>query len=155
MSRIARVLTLGAVLLGRPVAARAQVQIPTRTFSTTATPTVDQLSARIAALEARVAQLESLLHLVNGQLVLDGKNSPVLIRGGSVTIQPDGALNLKSGAGLTIGSSMSVMLRAMAGVSVEAASGLDLKGSTIMLNGGTKPVACQDPRGCGATVLVP
>jgi len=163
---------VAVILLAAPGIARAQIA-PTKYQTLTSTsPTTDQLLTRIVALEARVAQLESLLSLVNGQLVLDGKTAPVLIRGGSVTIQPDGALTLRSGTSMTIGSSSSILLRGGSAVSVEGMSGLDLKGALITLNGGTKPVACAGsittsvpgmtthahqltPQGCGTSILVP
>jgi len=171
MKRVLQLSIVAAVLLAGPHAVAAQL-INKQQYLSTA-PTTDQLLTRIVALEARIAQLESMLALVNGQVVLDGKSGPVLIRGGSVTIMPDGALNLRSGASMNIGASMSLLVRASSAMSVEAAAGLDLKGSTISLNGGTKPVACAGsvttpvaagaaphvhvltPQGCGATVLVP
>ena len=154
MRRIQQFL-LAAPLLSAPAIAGAQV--PIRTLSTASTTlTNDQLTARLIALEARVAQLESMLYLVSGQLVLDGKGAPVFVKGSTVTIKPDGELTLLSGGNLRLAAS----------------SQLDLRGSTVVLNGGTKHVTCEGAfttivaarldhqhqvtgQGCGTSVLVP
>ena len=166
-----RVVVAAAILLVGPQAVRAQI-LDTRLRTATSTVTTDQLLERIVALEARVARLEGLLAVVNGTVTLDGRGAPVLIRGGSITIQPDMNLLLRAGNQVTIDASGSLMFRASAGLSIEASGQLGLKGSTIMLNNGTRPVACLGAltsavpgttahvhqltgQGCGATVLVP
>jgi len=148
-------LPLAAAALLAPALVVAQV--PIRTLSTASTAlTNDQLTARLVALEARVAQLESMLYLASGQLVLDGKGAPVFVKGSTITIQPDRDLTLRSGTDMRI----------------QASSGIDMRGLTVMLNGGTKPVACVGAmttvvsarldhqhqvtgQGCGTSVLVP
>jgi hypothetical protein len=39
---------------------------------------------------------------VGGQVVLDGKGGPVLVRGSAVTIKPDGALALTAGTTMSM-----------------------------------------------------
>ena len=161
---------IAALLLARTIAP-AQAQVITKQYQTS-TVTTDQLLARIVALEARVAQLESLLSAVNGQVVLDGRGGPILVKGSAITIQPDGALTLRAGTSMTVGASGPITLSSAGAVAVQAAGQLDLRGSFMTLNNGTKPVACAgaitnavvgtvphvhvlSPQGCGATVLVP
>ena len=170
MIRMSRVATV-AVLLAGPFAASSAAQLVTKQYLTTS-PTTDELLARIMALEARVAQLEGLLSYVGGQLVLDGKTAPVVVRGSSVTIQPAGILTLRAGSQLNIGSSASISVRGSGPITLESAGNLDLRGAALLLNGGTKPVACMGGvtstveglrshfhiltgQGCGNTVLVP
>src|ERR1044071_6902725 len=97
---------VAAMLLAAPGIALAQIAPSKYQTLTSTSPTTDQLLTRIVALEARVAQLESLLYLVNGQLVLDGKSAPVLLKGSSITIQPDMVLTLRSGSAMRIESKM-------------------------------------------------
>ena len=167
-----RVVVAIAFLAAGPQAVRAQI-LDTRLRTTTASPTTDQLLERIVALEARVARLESMLSVVNGAITLDGRGAPVVIKGGSITVQPDGNLLLRAGNQVNIDASASMAFRAAAGLSVEASGQLGLRGSTIMLNNGAKPVVCVGAvttavpvidkqhyhqvtgQGCGTTVLVP
>jgi uncharacterized protein YraI len=66
-----------------------------------------------------------------------------------VNIQAQSNVAVRAGADLsaTVGRNTSVQtganlsLRSGAGTALQAAGSLDLKGSTILLNGGTKPVA--------------
>jgi len=157
--------------LGGPAIAGAQITT-TRLSTATTTLTNDQLTARLIALEARVAQLESLLSLVNGQLVLDGKGAPVLVKGSTIALWPDRTLSLRAGFDLRLEASGPISFKSSSTASLEAAGQLDLRGSRVVLNGGTKPAACLGAltnsvasrldhlhqltgEGCGATVLVP
>src|ERR1044071_1653071 len=90
--------------LGGPAIAGAQITT-TRLSTATTTLTNGQLTARLIALEARVAQLESLLSLVNGQLVLDGKGAPVLVKGSTIALWPDRTLSLRAGFDLRLAAS--------------------------------------------------
>ena len=172
MRRTRRVVVTAAILLVGAQAARAQIMDTRLRTTATISPSTDQLLERIVALEARVARLEGLLAVVNGTVTLDGRGAPVLIRGGSITIQPDMNLLLRAGNQVNIDASGSLLFRASAGLSVEASGQLGLKGNTIMLNNGTRPVACLGAltsavpgttahvhqltgQGCGTTVLVP
>ena len=163
-------LVLAGALAG-PAIAGAQITT-TRLSTATTTLTNDQLTARLIALEARVAQLESLLSLVNGQLVLDGKGAPVLVKGSTISLWPDRTLTLRAGFDLRLDASGPISFKSGRTASIEAAGQLDLRGSRVVLNGGTKPAACLGAltnsvaarldhlhqltgEGCGATVLVP
>ena len=171
MTRMSRVGWVAAVLIAGPQVVGAQV-LDTRLRTTTTSPTTDQLLERIVALEARLARLEGLLSVVNGTVVLDGRGAPVVLKGGSVLIQPDRDLEVRAGGAVRVEGLGSLSLRAMGTLAVDASAGLSLKGSTIMLNNGAKPVACMGAmtsageglrshihqltgQGCGATVLVP
>ena len=156
MTSTRRFFVLAMILVAAPQAARAQI-LDTRLRTATTSPTTDQLLERIVALEARVARLESLLSVVNGTVVLDGRGAPVLLKGSSIKVQSD--LNFELRAGNTI--------------AVESSAAMALKGFTISFNNGTKPALCAGAvttavpvidkqhyhqvlgQGCGTSVLVP
>ena len=78
---------------------------------------IKALSQRIAALEARLKALETVVQV-------SGPN-----------------VKLVSGAGVTIQAGSDIAIRGGAGVSIQGASGVDIRGALVRLNNGSRPFA--------------
>ena len=158
-------LTLSSVPSG------AQIVERRTTLSSEAT-TIEALVKRIESLENTVAQLRQQTAFIKSvnPLVLDASGAAVTVRGGQILIESATAFDARAGSNVSIRASSAMM--------IDAAAGLDLKGSVVKLNGGSRPVACagvvvngqtapsSGPAdhshsvavplpGCGTSVLVP
>lgn len=107
--------------------------------------TIDALTKRIQTLEGIVAQLQQQTAFIKSvnPLVLDASGAAVTIRGGKFSLEGGGDFDIKAGGNATI--------RITSVMTVDAAAGLDLKGSLIKLNGGDRPVVCAGAMVNGAT----
>lgn len=97
------------------------------------------LTARVKALEAQVAALQGLVaKLAQGHRVVGAKH---VLQSGSARIEvsPMGIV-ITSPGGVRIDSGGAIDIDSRAGMTVAASRSLDLKGSSIKLNGGTHRV---------------
>lgn len=154
MTRNRAILFFGAAMFLTLSASPSRAQIIDRraTVPSDAT-TIEALMKRVEALESQVAQLKQQTAFIKSvnPLVFDAAGAAISIRGGSIRF------DVATGFDVMAGSNAS--LRAGNAMNVEAAAGLDLKGSVVKLNGGGRPVACAGSTGtpavCGVSVLVP
>ena len=123
----------------------AQIAVPTRTISPTDATTIDALTKRIAALESAVAQLQQ-------QTAFIKSASPLVLdaSGAAVTIR-GGQISVDAASGFDIRAGSNATIRGGALVTVDGAGGLDLKGAFVKLNNGDRPVACAGVTVNGAT----
>jgi len=110
-------------------------------------PTVEQqlaaLQQQVQALHGQMAALQSVLKIAsNGAVTIQ---SPT-----SVSVQAGTDLSIGAGKNISIGAGQHVSLQSNGTALVEGKGGLDLKGTPIKLNGGSKPVATV-----GSQVQVP
>jgi hypothetical protein len=99
-------------------------------------PVVDEMKAlnqRIAALEARLKALETIVQV-------SGSNVK-LVSGAGLIIQAGTDMAIRGGAGVSIQGAGGVDLRAGAGVNIQGASGVDIRGAFVRLNNGSRPLA--------------
>lgn len=97
------------------------------------------LAARVKALEAQVATLQGLVarlaeghHVVGAKHVLQSGSARIEVSPMGILITSPGGVRIAGGGGVDIDS--------RAGMTVAASRGLDLKGSSIKLNGGAHRV---------------
>ena len=139
----------------------AQIETLSRTAITTSDSTIDRLTKRLAALENTVAQLQQKIAFIKSvsPLMLDAGTDGISIRGGQISIDAHGAFNLRAGSGaqiesgsdLTLKGGANTFVRSSGQLLVQAGAILDLKGSSVRLNGGTFPVACAGSAANGQT----
>jgi type VI secretion system secreted protein VgrG len=94
------------------------------------------------SLESRVAQLESLLNVINNTVTLQMGSSKIiissnkieLISSGQITIQSSQNLQFKCGANMEMQAGSSIQQRASGSLTIEASGNLVLKGAKILQN---------------------
>lgn len=134
------------------LAAQQVLQSPAPTLKGTSMSVEQQLAAlqqQVNSLQAQVAALMSVLKVNANGATLQAP-SILIIGNDGVTIQSQKNIALGAGQHLAAQASGNAALQAGASASVQSASTLDLKGSVIKLNGGTKPLATV-----GSQVQVP
>ncbi len=153
----------------------------------TADPVSSQLAAEIVALKSRIAQLESRASatsapaprsaadtaLASLQSDVDAIKQVLHIAPSSVTLKTSGSLVLQAGGTATLEAGGSIQIKAASGAELDAAKielrskGMaSVRGATVSLNNGSRPVAFQGAKTAGnqssqlitegsATILVP
>ena len=135
-----------AVLLTLSALPSSAQIIGTRTItSPTDAATIDALTKRIQTLESIVAQLQQ-------QTAFIKSASPLVLdaSGAAVTIR-GGQISVDAASGFDIRAGSNATIRGGALVTVDGAGGLDLKGSVVKLNNGDRPVACAGAMMNGST----
>ncbi|MDE3039974.1 MAG: hypothetical protein KGJ82_05295 [Nitrospirota bacterium] len=125
---------------------------------------VGLLQQQVGTLQAQLAMLQAAVQVTANGVTLRGPT--VTIAGGVVTIEAQNTmalnghsdmsvrasanLSVSTGGNTSVQTGSNLTLRSGAGALLQASGPLDLKGSTILLNGGTKPLATV-----GSQVQVP
>jgi len=117
---------------------------PTPSRSAVANPALEQtvalLQQQVQSLQAQLAALQAAVQVTPNGMTLQGPT--VTIAGGNIQIQAQQNTAITAASTLTLQSGGATAL--------QASGSLNLKGSTIVLNGGTKPLATV-----GSQVQVP
>ena len=98
--------------------------------------TIEALTKRIQTLEGLVAQLQQQTAFIKSvnPLVFDASGAAVTIRGGQFSLEAQTGFDIRAGGNTTV--------RAGSLMTIDATGALDLKGSVVKLNDGSRPVAC-------------
>jgi len=91
------------------------------------------LNQRIAALEARLKALETVVQV-------SGPNVK-LVSGAGMTIQAGSNVAIQGGAAVNIQGASNVAIQGGAAVNIQGAGGVDIRGALIRLNNGSRPLA--------------
>jgi hypothetical protein len=118
-----------------PAVAQLTTTLSTRTLTAPVDSTVDKLTKRVEALENTIAQLQQKLAFIKSvnPLMID-PGADVYIRGTHISVDASVGLEMRAATGLAVKSGNQIYL--------DATGLLDLKGSSVRLNGGGVPVAC-------------
>lgn len=102
--------------------------------------TVASLQQQVQALSAQVAALQSVLKVTSTGATLQAPTLSLLSINGT-EIRSSKAVSIEAGTSISSSGATTVSIRAGGSASLNSSGTLDLKGSTIKLNGGTKPIA--------------
>jgi len=107
--------------------------------------TIDALVKRIETLESTVAQLQQQTAFIKSvnPLVFDASGAAVTVRGGQISLEAASGFDITAGGNATV--------RANSLMTIDAAAGLNLKGSVVKLNDGSRPITCAGAMLNGAT----
>lgn len=124
------------------------IQQPVHPSGTTIpTLTVDQ---RLAAMQQQMQALQTQMAILQSVLKIATDGAVTIQSQKSVSVQAGTDLSIGAGKYLSIGAGQNVTVQGNGTALVEGKGGLDLKGTLIKLNGGSKPVAIV-----GSQVQVP
>jgi hypothetical protein len=114
-------------------------ELPTPGSAGAVDPRILALQAQVASLQAQLNTLATAVQITPGGLVLQG--STVTILGGAIKIQAQGQTTVQAGSNLNLAAGSNVQLRAAATALVAASGIMQVRGSTVQLNNGTRAIA--------------
>jgi hypothetical protein len=131
-------------------------QVPTVPGGQVPTLTVEQkiaaLQQQVQALQAQLAAVQSVLKVTPTGATLQAPTLSLLSIDGT-TIQSSKGIAITAGVGIAMHSQAGTSIKAGSSASVEAADTMDVKGATIKLNGGGKPLATVGSAVGGGKIL--
>ncbi len=129
----------------------AQTRIAQLRSSTEGLPLDRQVAAlqqQVAALQEQLKALQSVVRLTDTGVVLTGP--AVTIAAGTIVVDADGNLNLEANnlsavvqRDTTLNNGMSLTITSDSTATLQSRGPVDVKGTLVRLNGGTRPVATQ------------
>ncbi|MDP1947327.1 MAG: hypothetical protein Q8L77_07485 [Nitrospirota bacterium] len=136
----------GAAAGGSAGAARGQLSIEQQ---------VGLLQQQVSMLQTQLAMLQAAVQvtpsgvklqgptvtILGGVVTIEAQNNVALRAGSNVDVRTGVNLSVSTGGNTSVQTGANLSLRSGAGTLVQASAPLDLKGSMISLNGGTKPLA--------------
>jgi hypothetical protein len=101
-------------------------------------------TAKIAALEQRVTQLEAMVQQLASVLVVSSSGPDVVLKARGIKVEAQTEFDVRAGTNLSLRAGSSAKLEASASAEVRSGGQMKVSGSTISLNNGSKPVARQN-----------
>jgi hypothetical protein len=98
------------------------------------------LQQQVQVLQAQVAALQSVLKVTPAGATLQAPTLSFLSLEG-IALQSNKGIAVTAGTGLTMQSQAGTSIKAGSALSVDSSGTMDLKGASIKLNGGSKPLA--------------
>ncbi len=131
--------------------------LESRTSATATPPSAATANATLAALQADVSAIKQVLQIGPSSVTLKTPGSLALQAGGQVSVEAGNAIKLRASASAELDATK---------IELKSQGPVALRGTTISLNNGSKPVAYQGAKTAGnatsqlitegsATVLVP
>lgn len=112
-------------------------QVP-QTSTSVQSATIEQ---QLAALQQQVQALQAQLTILQSVLKIASDGAVTILSPASISIQAGKDISIGAGKNVSIGSGQNISVQGNGNALVQGKGVLDLKGTLIKLNGGSKPVA--------------